>query len=462
MATLQKNFGRTGVALGSALFLGLIAFSWLVFPYYFHGEEVLFDTGEQVRGERYQNYSTLNGMLTRFIPFPGGIEVTTLYASEEYFAYADHSSTVEVYRPDTHVVFFVNEDVHTGFLPRGLPTAWLEIDGRRIEPVSAEGPEWVEHHRTSIFRFARLNEDGSPLLSGHADELVLKLSHPWDRYNYDQSGQAKAVESTWTWALPLNIPEELKSRDTFTSAMILSLSAGLLSSVLTPCLIQLVLVFFATMGGMTAEEVLSAKGITPEVKRRVFLGATLFVTGYVALFVISGAFIGYAGKEAQMFFANHTRTVGIVAGIVVILFGIWVGIRAQAPLVCKLPGATMIRNMQGRSLIGALLISIAFSLGCMACFGGAIIGTLFIYVGALGSASVGATIMGIFAAGVAIPFLLAAAMFSKMQNLLEVVGRHTRAIGAISAAVIVAFGLMLVTDNFHTVSDLIYPYLGLD
>ena len=98
----------------------------------------------------------------------------------------------------------------------------------------------------------------------------------------------------------------------------------------------------------------------------------------------------------------------------------------------------------------------------MSCFGGAIIGTLLIYVGALGSAPVGAALMGIFAAGVAIPFLLAAFFFSRMQGLFEAIGRHTRMVGAVSSVVIVLFGVLLITDNFHTVSDLIYPYLGLD
>jgi cytochrome c-type biogenesis protein len=187
-----------------------------------------------------------------------------------------------------------------------------------------------------------------------------------------------------------------------------------------------------------------------------------FVAGYIALFVVSGAVIGYAGKEAQLLFANYTRPVGIVAGVIVILFGLWLGIRAKAPLVCRLPGAETIQKMRTRGTFGTVLVSIAFSLGCMSCFGGAIIGTLLIYVGALGSASVGAGVMGIFAAGVAIPFLLAAYFFSRMQGLFETISRHTRVVGALATSAIVAFGLLLVTDNFHTVSDLIYPYLGLE
>ena len=64
------------------------------------------------------NFRTLNNMLTRFIYFPGGIEVTALYASDEYFQYADRAGSIEQYRPDQHLVFFISEDVHTGFLPQ--------------------------------------------------------------------------------------------------------------------------------------------------------------------------------------------------------------------------------------------------------------------------------------------------------------------------------------------------------
>lgn len=459
---LKGNLQSYSIATISFLILVVIAFSWLIFPYYLHGDQMLFETGEQVRMERFQKYSTLNRMLTRYIPFPGGIDVTALYASEEYFEYADRAVAVEVYRPDTHLVFFVNEDVHTGYLPFGLPGAKLEVDGRVFEPVSSEGPDWVEHHRTTIIRFSKVDGKGEPLIREDTDRLVLKLTHPWDRYRLDGNGQPEVVESSYAWELPLDIPPELKSRDTFTNAMLFSLSAGLLSSVLTPCLIQLVLIFFATLGGMSAKEVMSAEGVTPEVRRRVMLAASLFVLGYVGLFVASGAMIGYAGKEAQIFFANYTRPVGVIAGFIVILFGIWVGIRSRAPLVCKLPGAELVQRLRGKGMLGTVIVAIAFSLGCMSCFGGAIIGTLFIYIGALGSASVGAIVMGIFAAGVAVPFLLAAVFFTKMRMLFEFIGRHSRAVGALSTVVIVAFGIMLVTDNFHTVSDMIYPYLGLD
>lgn len=458
------NPGTINKVAASALgfiFVAAVAFSWLVFPYFVNGDRMLFETGQQVQSERFDDFRTLNQMLTRFDWFPGGIEVTALYASDEYFQFADRKGSVEAYRPDRHIVFFLSEDVHTEFLPEGLAEATLTIGDQTIQPVSAEGPDLVEHHRTTILQFAKFDEQGQPHIDADANELKLTLTHTWDR-DLIENGEYVPVDSEFVWELPLNIPTELMSRDTFTSIMVFSLSAGLLASVLTPCLIQLVLIFFATLGGITAEQVVAEHGISPKVRRKVLWLASCFVAGYIALFVVSGALIGYAGKEAQLFFANYTRAVGIVAGIIVILFGVWLGIRAKAPVVCRLPGAKTIQQFRSKGTIGTVLVSIAFSLGCMSCFGGAIIGTLLIYVGALGSASVGASLMGIFAAGVAIPFLLAAYFFSRLQGLFEAISRHTRLVGAVSSAFIVFFGLLLVTDNFHTVSDAIYPFLGLE
>jgi cytochrome c-type biogenesis protein len=457
----QGAVSRIGASVFGFVFVAAVAFSWLVFPYFVNGEKVLFETGQQVQVERMGDFRTLNQMLTRFVYFPGGIEVTALYASDEYFQYADRKGSIEAYRPDKHIVFFISEDVHTGWLPEGLPKAALIIGDRSIEPVIAEGPGLVEHHRTTILQFPKFDDSGQPFIRAGIDELRLRLTHRWDR-DLVENDEFVAVDSDYVWQLPLNIPIELMSRDTFTSIMVFSLSAGLLSSVLTPCLIQLVLIFFATLGGITAQELVSEHGVSPEVRRKVLWLSSCFVAGYIALFVASGALIGFAGKEAQIFFANYTRPVGIVAGIIVILFGLWLGIRARAPIVCRLPGAETIQAFKSRGTVGTVLVSIAFSLGCMSCFGGAIIGTLLIYVGALGSAAVGASLMGIFATGVAIPFLLAAYFFSRMRGLFEAISRHTRLVGAVSSAFIVFFGLLLVTDNFHTVSDLIYPLLGLE
>jgi len=45
--------------------------------------------------------------------------------------------------------------------------------------------------------------------------------------------------------------------------------------------------------------------------------------------------------------------------------------------------------------------------------------------------------------------------------MLVLLASKARIISFISMVLIIIFGLILVTDNFHVVSDAIYPYLGL-
>jgi cytochrome c biogenesis protein CcdA len=69
--------------------------------------------------------------------------------------------------------------------------------------------------------------------------------------------------------------------------------------------------------------------------------------------------------------------------------------------------------------------------------------------------------MATFSVGVAIPFLLSAYYISRMDSILRFLADKARAISFVSMTLVISFGIILVTDNFHTVSNAIYPYLGL-
>jgi len=44
---------------------------------------------------------------------------------------------------------------------------------------------------------------------------------------------------------------------------------------------------------------------------------------------------------------------------------------------------------------------------------------------------------------------------------MEGIARYTPQIGFVSMLVIAGFGVVLITDNFHVLSSMIYPWLGL-
>ena len=432
----------------------VISASWLIFPYFVKDKDLLGNVGSDVKRAKLQQSITIGQFLTRTSFGSGEAQVDVLFATTKYFEITNRARAVEQYRPDQHLVFFITETTHIEDLPTVLPTAVLKIDGQVIQSIDIDGPNEVFHHRVSALRFPAFDKNNQLYITNKTQTLELELNSSWD---LDDSPR------TFNWSVPIEYPEELEETTAWTPLLILGLSAGLLSFVLTPCLIQLLVVYMMTFTGICAQQLQNETTSLKDKRRHMFAIGLIFVAGFVTLFVATGGAIGYAGKEMQIFFAVWSSKISVVAGIAVILMGIWIGIRARAPIVCKLAPTRINRHINNDSLgyIPAAVIGLFFTLGCLTCFGGAIIATLLVYVGALGSALIGAMVMLAFSIGVVVPFLLAAFFLSRMTPLLNQIETLAPKLGFVSMLVIVAFGLVLVTDNFHVVSDFIYPYLGL-
>ena len=453
---LSWLLNQQGLMILVAILLSVvISASWLVFPYFVKGQNLLSDVGSSVKQEKLLNSISVGQLLTRSTFGVGEAQVDMLYATPRFFEVTDQARVVTQYRPDLYHVFLITETTHIEELPIRLPDATLTVDGQVLKPYDVEGPLEVYHHRVTTIRFPAYTDEGKPTIGENAKDLRLELFSDWD---YGKGSRSA------TWQLPIQYPESLEQQSIWTPLMVLGLSAGLLSFVLTPCLIQLLAVYLVTLTGFTADRLQSGEPVVVlAAKRRIFVVGLAFAIGFTLLFTATGALIGHAGKATQIFFAVWSPTLTVIAGILVIVMGLWVGIRSRAPLICNLAPARLQQSLSSErgSYLGAGLTAIGFSLGCLTCFGGAIIATLLVYVGALGSAFIGALVMLAFSMGIVIPFLLAALFLSRTLPLLQRIQQYTPRIGFVSMLVIVAFGLVLVTDNFHVLSDFIYPYLGL-
>jgi cytochrome c-type biogenesis protein len=432
----------------------VIASSWLVLPYFVQGKQLLRNVGDD---SRMIKAGSVSSYLTRRLIYTPDLEITATLASDEYFQYVDRAAIVGNLRPDRNLIFFVAETIHRGDLPATVPRATLRVGDDEYFPELSDGPTLVEHHRVSVFSFSKRDEDGNLIDFDTAGRLRLYISNPY-------LGSERDMTFVGSWDTPYTLPEELKSRADITPVAMLALGAGLLSSVLTPCLLQLVVVFggviagFSTVPGQTAGD---ARQLTPVIRRKILQIAVAFVLGFTLLYALAGAMIGAIGHQAQLVFAEYSRMIAVVSGLIVILLGLWVGLRGTRKFACRIPDRQAMDNLSLRDVAGTIIASMGYALGCTACFGGAIVATLIVYVGAIGSAAIGAGIMLTFAIGVAIPFLLSAYYISKIDSILLFLARNSRPLSYASMAIIVTFGLILITDNFHTVSDMIYPYLGL-
>lgn len=449
---METNFYNPVKLVSLSLLALLIACSWLILPYTIQGNNLMQSAGNE---SRLIKADTVASYLTREIINTNLIEITGTFATTEYFQYVDRAMTVNNLRPDRNFIFFINETMHTDDLPGALPNVILRINDQEYLPNFSEGPNEVSHHRLSTFSFSKFDPDNNPIQITDNDVIELFISS-----NYLNSQEPLTFVGRWEGGIEL--PEELKSRNDITWIAVLALGAGLLSSVLTPCLLQLVIMFGGIMGGLTN----SAQSHNPvnylqSARNKMLLIATSFIIGFLVLYVIAGIVIGYAGNQAQLLFSVHSRNVSIASGLVVIGLSIWMILRGNKISACPVMAPDAIQKFNQKDLFATVIGSIGFALGCTACFGGAIIGTLIVYVGAIGSPVIGGSIMFIFGLGVAIPFFLSALFLSKSKTFMLAISSYRKSLNLISAAVVMLFGLILVTDNFHTVSDFIYPYLGL-
>ena len=431
-----------------------ISCTWLVFPYLVQGKKLLQDVGD---GARLSKAATVSRYLTRHLVTHPDLELSATFATNEFFQYVDNASTVGQVRPDQNFVFYVSENIHTGSLSFELPEVSLHIGEDVYQPSMAAGPNNAEHHRVTIYSFPKRTASGQSIDLQSVDSVRLYVANKY-------LGSPDTMTFVGRWEAPFDLPEELTSRADIGLSATLALSAGLLSSVLTPCLLQLVVVFssivsgFSTVPGPAGGHSAQLPGV---IRRKLMQVAFAFIFGLTLLYVLAGALIGVLGHQAQMLFAEHSRSVAVGSGLLVIVMGLWVGLRGQRDLACKLVDREALAVNDRRDAFGAILVSMGYALGCTACFGGAIVATLIIYVGSIGSASIGAAIMLCFSIGVAIPFLLSAWYLSRMDSVLIFLSQKAKTVSLVSMVLIIAFGMILVTDNFHTVSDLIYPYLGL-
>lgn len=437
--------------------------SWLLIVYLLDGRNLLQDIKLDLQVGRAGQMQSVNSVLIRSASLSEHVELLVVFATPEFFEVANSQTRGIPYDPDTDAIFIINEDTHMDTLPADPTAVTLRIDGaRELTPSSLRLLNYSDHHKVSIATFPRRDSAGRPLFDpdGATLELIAASSMPAMAGAEGAQHMGGAVLS---WQLPIAYPDGALDRESLPLGTVIAVALGLLATVMTPCLIQLLVVYLSTLAGMSAEQ-LEGGNVPRSARNRLLQVAFGFVLGYTILFTSAGALAGFAGETLQNSWGSLARPLAVGAGVAMIALALWMAVRARAPLVCRLP---LIRNRlepprTGRSgLIHSTLIGLTFAIGCSTCFGGALIATLLIYVGTLGSAWQGALILLFFSLGVGIPFMLAAALLTRVMPAMQRFQRVAPTIGLVSSVIVAVFGMLLVTDRFHVVSGWIAPLIGL-
>jgi cytochrome c-type biogenesis protein len=233
-------------------------------------------------------------------------------------------------------------------------------------------------------------------------------------------------------------------------AMAIALAAGMLSF-LSPCVLPIVPPYLAYMGGIGVDEMRGRGG-----QARVLLPAAFFVLGLSTVFL----FLGFAASAFGAAFLAHADWFNIVAGLAVMAFG------AHFLGVIRLPFLDREARLQGGdrggSAFGAYVLGLAFAFGWTPCIG-PILGAILSLAASEASVARGTALLGVYAAGLGLPFLLVAAFFPRLSGLMAFLRRHMERVTRLMGLLLWTVGLLMLTGGFSAFSWWLletFPTLG--
>jgi cytochrome c-type biogenesis protein len=229
----------------------------------------------------------------------------------------------------------------------------------------------------------------------------------------------------------------------------LAFAAGVVSF-LSPCVFPLAPGYLAFLSGQAADQpqrqgpgamTATAPAATAPVPRgSLLLNGVGFVLGFSAVFV---AFFYVLRALNVTLLVEHQNVVNIVAGVIVVLLALqtlgvlrwrWL-MRDQR--VHSLP--------RGRGLVPALLLGVTFAAGWTPCIGPQL--TAILAVANQGDFA-GLPVMLAYCLGLAMPFLLIALLADRLQGAIRAVNRHMGVVNVVAGALLLIFGLLLITNQF--------------
>ena len=234
-------------------------------------------------------------------------------------------------------------------------------------------------------------------------------------------------------------------------AIFVALAAGIISF-LSPCVLPIVPPYLAFMSGVSIAE-MEAGG---RARLRAFTAALFFVLGLSTVFVL----LGFTASWLGMFFLQNQILLARISGVVVIVFGLHFLHVFRITFLDR--EARIETGEAGGSAFGAYILGLAFAFGWTPCIGPQL-GAILSMAASEASVARGTALLAVYAAGLGLPFLLAAVLLSRAMGVMNRLKRHMGLIEKVMGVLLIAVGLALLTGAFSAFSFWLletFPALG--
>lgn len=221
--------------------------------------------------------------------------------------------------------------------------------------------------------------------------------------------------------------------------------AGLLSF-LSPCVLPLIPGYLSFISGMSIEELTSRDKVAARY-RKLVLNTLFFVLGFSFVFILLGA----GASEIGRWLKTHLTLFNRIAGVMVFLFGLHVaGVFRINALNYEKRFHLDQKKKQG--ILGAFLIGIAFAFGWTPCIGPILGSILTLAAQQGGGINQGVVLLAFYSAGLGIPFMLTAVLFTYLIGTFGFIKRHFRAVEIVSGGLLIVVGVLIFFDLLQRIS----------
>jgi len=174
-------------------------------------------------------------------------------------------------------------------------------------------------------------------------------------------------------------------------------------------------------------------------RKKTFLGALGFVTGFTIIFVAMGALAGTLGS----FMKEHQTAVNIVSGLIVIFFGLsFLGI-FKLNIFKGTSGRIKTEDM---GFFSAALFGVVFSIGWTPCVG-AFLGSALVLASQQGHVLEGMLMLFLYSVGLGIPFIISAVLIDHLKSAFNFIKKHYKVVNVVSGSFLILIGILMATGT---------------
>ncbi len=229
--------------------------------------------------------------------------------------------------------------------------------------------------------------------------------------------------------------------------ILVAMAAGLLSF-LSPCVLPLLPSYLSFVAGISFEEVQGTVA-NPRTRRAILLNSLLFILGFSLVFIALGAGATLVG---QVLFQQQ-RLIQKIGGVFIVLMGLYVAGWLRIPFLMREWRVELKDRPAG--YLGALIVGITFAAGWTPCIG-PILGSILTLASVSQTAGAGIRMLAAYSLGLAIPFLVSSLAIDRFLVFFDRFKRFMPVVTWASGLILIALGLLLVSDYFTALSRLAF------